>query len=64
MFVFTLYYQPVPVPETALMLWGNKVNNKEVIMIPRIELSEEKKQRIIDKAGHLGGGEAKKSYGA
>jgi hypothetical protein len=33
-------------------------------MIPKIEIDEAKKQRIIDKAGHLGGGEATKNYGA
>ena len=33
-------------------------------MIPKIEIDEAKKQRIIDKAGRLGGGEAKKHYGA
>ena len=33
-------------------------------MIPKIEISEEKKRRIMDKAGRLGAGEIKKSYGA
>jgi hypothetical protein len=32
-------------------------------MIPKIEIDEAKKQRIIDKAGHLGAGEGK-NYGA
>jgi hypothetical protein len=31
-------------------------------MIPKIEIGEEKKKRIIDKAGRLGSGEAK-NYG-
>ena len=33
-------------------------------MIPKIEIDEAKKQRIIDKAGHLGAGEIEKNYGA
>jgi len=33
-------------------------------MIPKIEVDEVKKKRIITKAGHLGAGEIKKSYGA
>jgi hypothetical protein len=32
-------------------------------MIPKIEIDEAKKQRIIDKASHLGAGEGK-NYGA
>jgi hypothetical protein len=32
-------------------------------MIPRIDIDEAKRKRIIDKAGRLGGGEAK-NYGA
>jgi hypothetical protein len=32
-------------------------------MIPKIEIDEVKKKRIIDRAGRLGGGEAK-NYGA
>lgn len=32
-------------------------------MIPRIEIDESKKQRIIDRAGHLGAGEGI-NYGA
>jgi hypothetical protein len=32
-------------------------------MIPKIEINEEKKKRIIDKASHLGAGEAI-NYGA
>lgn len=33
-------------------------------MIPRIEIDEAKKQRIIDRASHLGAGELEKNYGA
>jgi hypothetical protein len=33
-------------------------------MIPKIEIDEAKKQRIMDRAGHLGAGEIKKNYGA
>jgi hypothetical protein len=33
-------------------------------MIPKIEIDEARKKRIIDRAGRLGGGEAKKNYGA
>ena len=33
-------------------------------MIGKIVIDETKKQRIIDKAGHLGAGEAKENYGA
>ena len=33
-------------------------------MIPRIEIDEARKQRIIDKAGHFGAGEEIANYGA
>jgi hypothetical protein len=33
-------------------------------MIGKIEIDEAKKERIIEKAGRQGGGEAKKHYGA
>jgi hypothetical protein len=33
-------------------------------VIPKIEIDEAKKKRIIDKAAHLGAGEAEKNYGA
>ena len=33
-------------------------------MIPKIEIDEAKKKRIIDKAGHLGAGEGGPDYGA
>jgi hypothetical protein len=33
-------------------------------MIGKIEIDEAKKQRIIDKAAHLGAGEIEKNYGA
>jgi hypothetical protein len=45
------------------LLWYSKVNNKEVKMIPKIEIDEAKKKRIIDKASHLGAGEGV-NYGA
>jgi hypothetical protein len=43
-----------------MMFQGNK---KEERMIPRIDIDEARKQRIIDKAGHLGAGEGV-NYGA
>jgi hypothetical protein len=42
----------------------DKANKREVKMIPKIEIDEEKKKRIIDKAGHLGAGEGGPDYGA
>jgi hypothetical protein len=33
-------------------------------MIPKIEIDEARRKRIINKAGRLGGGEIKKNYGA
>ena len=33
-------------------------------MIPRIEIDDAKKQRIINMAAHLGTGELEKNYGA
>jgi hypothetical protein len=33
-------------------------------MIPKIEIDQAKKQRIIDKAGHYGAGEDIANYGA
>ena len=32
-------------------------------MIPKIEIDDAKKQRIIEKAGHLGAGEGNLNYG-
>jgi hypothetical protein len=42
---------------------ANRTNKKEVKMVPRYDIDEVKKRRIIDKAARLGGGEAK-NYGA
>jgi hypothetical protein len=46
-----------------MLLGADKPDKKEVKMVPRFEIDEAKKKRIIDKAAHLGAGEGV-NYGA
>ena len=59
-----LYHRTSMATAGAICYDVSALNNEEVNMIPRIEIDEARKQRIIDKAGHFGAGEDIANYGA